>query len=48
MPRNTAENSRIREEQRAKILEAALRIFARKGLAATMADIANEARISQG
>jgi AcrR family transcriptional regulator len=48
MPRTAAANQRIREEQREKILEAAQRVFARKGLAATMADVASEANVSQG
>ena len=48
MPRTEAANQRIREEQREKILEAARRVFARKGRAATMADVANEANVSQG
>jgi AcrR family transcriptional regulator len=48
MPRTEEANQRIREEQRAKILEAARKVFARKGLAATMADVAAEARVSQG
>jgi AcrR family transcriptional regulator len=37
-----------RETQRANILEAAGRAFARKGSAATMADIAAAAQVSQG
>lgn len=48
MPRTEEENQRIREGQRAKILEAARRVFARKGLAATMADVAAAAEVSQG
>jgi AcrR family transcriptional regulator len=48
MPRTEAANQRIREEQRAKILDAARTVFARKGRAATMADIAAEAHVSQG
>ena len=39
---------RMREEQRTKILEAARRVFARKGLAATMDDVAAEASVSHG
>jgi AcrR family transcriptional regulator len=39
---------RLREEQRTKILEAAKRVFARKGLAATMDDVAAEASVSHG
>lgn len=48
MPRSEEANQRIREEQRTKILEAAQKVFAQKGRAATMADIATEASISQG
>ena len=48
MPRTEAANQRLRETQREKILDAARRVFARKGLAATMADIAAEATISHG
>jgi AcrR family transcriptional regulator len=48
MPRTTEANQRIREAQRAKILESARRVFARKGMAATIADIAAEAQISIG
>jgi AcrR family transcriptional regulator len=48
VPRTEEANQRIREEQRAKILEAAKHVFARKGRAATMADVAAEASISQG
>ncbi|HLV97156.1 MAG TPA: TetR/AcrR family transcriptional regulator [Ktedonobacterales bacterium] len=48
MPRNEETNQRMRESQRAKILEAALQVFARKGVAATMADVAAAAGVSQG
>ncbi len=48
MPRTEEANQRIRESQRAKILDAALQVFARKGLAATMADVAAAAGVSQG
>ncbi len=49
MPRTEEENQRIREEQKKHILEAAMSVFARKGLAATkMADIAAEANVSYG
>jgi AcrR family transcriptional regulator len=48
MPRTEAENQRLREEQRAKILAAARKVFARKGIAATMADVAAAAEVSQG
>jgi hypothetical protein len=36
MPRTPEANQRLREAQRAKILESARRIFARKGMEATM------------
>lgn len=48
MPRSAAVNERIREEQRAKILDAARKLFARKGMAATMAEVATEASVSHG
>ncbi len=48
MPRTEAAYQQIRAEQREKILAAAERAFARKGRAATMADIAAEAGVSQG
>jgi AcrR family transcriptional regulator len=48
MPRTEEANQRIREEQRAKILDGARKVFARKGRAATMAEVASEASISQG
>lgn len=48
MPRTTEANQRIREAQRAKILESARSVFARKGMAATITDIAAEAQISLG
>ncbi|HEY7417621.1 MAG TPA: helix-turn-helix domain-containing protein [Ktedonobacteraceae bacterium] len=48
MPRTTEANQRIREAQREKILDAARSVFARKGRAATIADVAAEAEISQG
>jgi AcrR family transcriptional regulator len=48
MPRSEEANQRLRDEQRANILAAARRIFARAGAAATMAEIAAEARVSQG
>jgi AcrR family transcriptional regulator len=48
MPRTEAANQQLRETQREKILDAARRVFARKGLAATMADVATEAAISHG
>src|SRR5579884_2631314 len=49
MPRTEEENQRIREEQKKKILEGAIRAFARNGFPATkMADIAAEASVSYG
>jgi len=48
MPRTEAANQRIREEQRTKLLNSARKVFARKGVAATMADVAAAAGVSQG
>lgn len=48
MPRTEEANKKIREEQRAKILEAAWKVFARKGRAMTMADVAGTAGVSYG
>ena len=48
MPRTEEANQRIREVQRAKILEAAWKVFARHGLTATMAEVAAEAGVSYG
>jgi AcrR family transcriptional regulator len=48
MPRTAEANQRIREAQRAKILHSARSVFARKGMEATIADIAAEAQISLG
>ncbi|MBW8348466.1 TetR/AcrR family transcriptional regulator [Bacillus sp. IITD106] len=48
MPRTEQENKRIRETQRNSILEAAKHIFAQKGWATTIADIAAAANVSQG
>jgi AcrR family transcriptional regulator len=48
MPRTPEANQRIREVQRAKILESARNVFARKGMEATITDIAAEAHISLG
>jgi AcrR family transcriptional regulator len=48
MPRTEEANQRIREEQRAKILDAAWRAFAKKGASATMAEVAAEADVSYG
>ncbi|MBO0796215.1 MAG: TetR family transcriptional regulator, partial [Ktedonobacteraceae bacterium] len=48
VPRTPEANQRIRDAQRAKILECARRVFARKGMDATITDIATEAQISLG
>lgn len=48
MPRRDAEQDHALEAQRANILEGARRVFARKGKAATMADVASAAGVSQG
>jgi AcrR family transcriptional regulator len=48
MARTKAANQPLHEAQRAKILDAARSVFARKGMAATIADIAAAAQISQG
>lgn len=48
MPKSEDENQKIRDEQRTNILRAAMSVFAQKGSAATMAEIAAEAKISQG
>jgi AcrR family transcriptional regulator len=48
MPRNEQANEVIRLEARERILRAARRVFARRGPAATMSDVAEDAGISQG
>jgi AcrR family transcriptional regulator len=48
VPRTEEANQRIREARRAAILEAAWQVFARKGRAATMADVAAVAAVSEG
>ena len=48
MPRSEAENQRLRERQRANILDAAMRVFAHSGPSASMAEIAEAAGVSQG
>jgi len=48
MPRTEEANQHIREEQRAKILEAALTVFARRGMEATIAEVAAAAGVSYG
>lgn len=48
-PRTDVENQRIRDERREKIVEAAVKVFARKGLNGTkIADIAAAAGMSHG
>jgi AcrR family transcriptional regulator len=48
MPRTKDANQRIREKQREKILNGAREAFASKGEAATMAEVARAAGVSQG
>ena len=48
MPRSEAENQRLREQQKTNILDAAMRVFARSGPTASMAEIAEAAGVSQG
>jgi AcrR family transcriptional regulator len=48
MPRTEEANQQIRDAQRTKILEAAWKVFARQGRAATMADVAAAADVSYG
>jgi AcrR family transcriptional regulator len=48
VPRTEAANQQIRSEQSARILQAAWAVFARRGLAATMAEVAAAAGVSQG
>jgi AcrR family transcriptional regulator len=48
MPRSEKANQRVREVVQARILDGARKVFARKGMGATMADIAAAARVSQG
>lgn len=48
MPRTDMANERVRQAARARILAGARSAFARKGLAATMADVAISAGVSQG
>jgi len=48
MPRTKQANEEIRKETTKKILDSATAVFAAKGHAATMADIAAKAQISQG
>ncbi|HXT37750.1 MAG TPA: helix-turn-helix domain-containing protein, partial [Chloroflexota bacterium] len=48
MPRTAAANQQIRDAQRARIVEAAWTVFAQKGRATTMADVAAAAGVSYG
>ena len=48
MPRAEVANQRVRQEARGRILAGARAAFARKGMAATMADVAASAGVSQG
>lgn len=48
MPRTEQAFEAMRENTRRRILEAASRVFARKGLGATVSDIAADAGVSQG
>ncbi|MGA2663591.1 MAG: TetR/AcrR family transcriptional regulator [Nitrososphaerales archaeon] len=48
MPRTEQAYEEMRDRANRRILEAARRVFARKGLGATVADIAEEAGVSQG
>src|SRR5258708_911336 len=48
MPRTPAANQRRREAQREKILAGARKVFARKGMETTMAEVAAEAAVSHG
>jgi AcrR family transcriptional regulator len=48
MPRSAAENERIRASQRTAILAAARAVFARRGLAATIDEVAVAAGVSHG
>src|SRR5580658_4617225 len=48
MPRREQAYQQIRQGTTEKILEAARTVFARKGTAATMAEVAAEAGVSQG
>lgn len=48
MPRTEVANERLRQQARARILDGARKAFARKGLAATMTDVAAAAGVSQG
>jgi AcrR family transcriptional regulator len=48
-PRKAEGNQKIREEQRARLLQAATKVFSQRGyVAAKVSDVAAEARVSQG
>ena len=48
MPRSAEANRELRSARRARLLDAAHRVFARRGVSGTMAEIAKEAGVSQG
>lgn len=48
MPRSQGANEQVRQDARVRILAGARAAFARKGMAATMADVAASAGVSQG
>lgn len=49
MPRTEAQNQQIRDERQEQILQAAMKVFARRGMAAAkISDIASEAGLSHG
>src|ERR1700733_9614230 len=48
VPRTGLANERVRQDARARILAGARAAFARKGMAATMADVGASAGVSQG
>jgi AcrR family transcriptional regulator len=48
MPRTETANQKVRADAREKIIEAAMKVFARRGPAATMSEVAAEAGTSQG
>jgi AcrR family transcriptional regulator len=48
VPRSKQASKEMRDEARARIIEAARKVFARKGTAATMSEVAKEAGVSQG
>lgn len=48
MPRNIERDQQLREERRRQILDAAAKVFARKGILAKISDIAAEAGLSHG